>query len=68
MMKPRIVFADEPTGNLDERTSEEIHELLFRLNEDLGLTLVVVTHSASLAARLPRRFVMRDGTLESSEK
>ncbi len=67
MMKPRIVFADEPTGNLDERTSDEIHELLFRLNEDLNLTLVVVTHSASLAKRLPSRYVMRDGTLEKSD-
>jgi len=68
MMKPRIVYADEPTGNLDERTSEEIHELLFRLNAELGLTLVIVTHSAALAARLPSRYVMRGGTIEKAQE
>lgn len=61
MMNPEIVLADEPTGNLDERTSEEINELLFELNRSLGLALVVVTHSVALARRMTRCFEMHQG-------
>ena len=63
VMEPNVVFADEPTGNLDERTSDGVHDLLFRLNEEMGLTLVVVTHSLSLAQRMDRQYVIRDGAL-----
>ncbi len=63
MMNPRVVFADEPTGNLDDHTSAEINELLLSLNRDKGLALVVVTHSHELAATMGRRFNMTDGRL-----
>ena len=61
--RPRLLLADEPTGNLDQRTSEEIHRLLEEVNQEEGTTLLVVTHNPSLAARLPRCLVMRDGLL-----
>ena len=63
MNQPRLLLADEPTGNLDQRTSEEIHELLREVNETEGTTLLIVTHNPTLAARMPRRFEMRDGQL-----
>ncbi len=59
VMEPRLIFADEPTGNLDERTSDGVHELLFRLNEERQLAFVIVTHSFVLAKRLSRHVVMR---------
>jgi putative ABC transport system ATP-binding protein len=61
---PRILFADEPTGNLDLTTGSKIIELLFRLREDAGAALVLVTHDEALAARCDRRLGMRDGHLE----
>jgi lipoprotein-releasing system ATP-binding protein len=63
VMEPRLVFADEPTGNLDERTSDGVHELLFRLNAERQLAFVVVTHSFALARRMSRHVVMRDGQM-----
>jgi len=63
VMRPRIVFADEPTGNLDERTSEGVHELIFRLNEQYGLAFVVVTHNFNLARKMKRQLLMRDGMM-----
>jgi lipoprotein-releasing system ATP-binding protein len=63
VMNPRLIFADEPTGNLDERTSEGVHELLFRLNEEFGLGFVIVTHSFNLARRIDRPYLMREGRL-----
>jgi putative ABC transport system ATP-binding protein len=61
---PRILFADEPTGNLDLATGEKIIDLLFRLREDAGAALVLVTHDEALAARCDRRLGMREGHLE----
>ena len=58
---PAILFADEPTGNLDSRTKEDIHHLLFSLRETLGQTLVIVTHDPALAALCDRTCTMRDG-------
>ncbi len=63
VMEPRLIFADEPTGNLDERTSDGVHELLFRLNTERQLAFVIVTHSFALAKRMTRHVVMRDGQM-----
>ena len=58
---PAILFADEPSGNLDSKTKEEIHHLFFDLRDRLGQTVVIVTHDPSLAALCDRTLVMRDG-------
>jgi len=60
---PAIVFADEPTGNLDSNTSDELHQLLFKLREDFDQTFVIVTHNEELAGMSDRRLVMEDGLL-----
>lgn len=64
VMTPPVVLADEPTGNLDKRNSEQVHELLCELNRELGTTLVVVTHSMELAAYMSRRVTLLDGQLK----
>ncbi len=61
--QPRILFADEPTGNLDGVTGERIVELLEELNRERGCTIVLVTHAASLAARTQRTIRLRDGVV-----
>jgi lipoprotein-releasing system ATP-binding protein len=63
VMRPKLLLADEPTGNLDTRTSEEVHALMFRLNEEHGITMLVVTHNLDLAHRFPRVIRMADGHL-----
>lgn len=63
---PRIIFADEPTGNLDTATGAVVEDLLFELNEKHGITLVIVTHDEELAARASRRIYLRDGLVESA--
>jgi len=65
--RPRILFADEPTGNLDTETAERIEDLLFDLNETSGTTLVLVTHDLDLAQRTERVLKLRGGQLESDE-
>lgn len=67
VMKPRVVLADEPTGNLDVHTSEGIHDLLFELNEELDTAMIVVTHNPTLAQRMPRQLVLRDGSVHPVE-
>jgi putative ABC transport system ATP-binding protein len=62
-VEPRVVLADEPTGNLDTATGGEIIELLAGLAAEHGSTVIVATHDAGLAARAPRRLAMRDGRL-----
>ncbi len=59
--EPAILFADEPTGNLDSSTKEEIHKLLFTLRTDLGQTIVIVTHDPALAGLCDRCLNMKDG-------
>jgi putative ABC transport system ATP-binding protein len=61
--RPAVLFADEPTGNLDTTTGASITELLFELNRESGTTLVLVTHDATLAARCEHRLVMAAGKL-----
>ena len=59
--RPAVLFADEPTGNLDSATKEEIHRLFFDLRDRLGQTIVIVTHDPALAALCDRSLTMRDG-------
>jgi len=59
--RPAVLFADEPSGNLDSRTKEEIHSLFFKLRDTLGQTIVIVTHDGGLADRCDRCLNMRDG-------
>ncbi len=61
--RPSVLFADEPTGNLDRRTGEAVIELLFALNREQGTTLVLVTHDARLAERCERRLELEAGRL-----
>lgn len=65
--KPRILFADEPTGNLDAETSENLVRLLFDLNEQAGTTLILVTHDLELAAKTSRIIKLRGGKLVSDK-
>jgi lipoprotein-releasing system ATP-binding protein len=60
---PAIVFADEPSGNLDSRNAEELHKMFFKLRDDLGQTFVIVTHNRQLADLADRKIEMLDGTL-----
>lgn len=61
--EPKLVFADEPTGNLDGQTAKEIERLLFKLNQELGTTLVLVTHDQKLASQCQRHFNLVDGRI-----
>ena len=63
VMKPRLVLADEPTGNLDPTTGKAIQDLLLQLNEELGTTLLVATHNLTLARQLPRCLRIQGGAL-----
>ena len=66
MIQPQVLFADEPTGNLDQHTAEKIIELLFELNRQHGTTLVLVTHDMALARRCDRRLHINAGQLEEA--
>ena len=63
LAKPRVLLADEPTGNLDEKTGSGVAELLLTLNRDLGMAMVVVTHNRDIAALMERRLELRSGDL-----
>lgn len=63
--KPKLIFADEPTGNLDSTTGDKIMDLLFDLNKSLGSTLFIVTHDHDLAARCKIQVRLKDGKIES---
>jgi putative ABC transport system ATP-binding protein len=65
MMKPAVLFADEPTGNLDSSNGQHVLELLLRLNTDEGATLVLVTHDQALAAHADRHIFLADGKVVS---
>ncbi|MBC8951718.1 putative ABC transporter ATP-binding protein YbbA [Xenorhabdus sp. PB62.4] len=65
--RPKILFADEPTGNLDRQTGDRIADLLFSLNHDYATTLILVTHDSQLAARCQRRLRLMDGKLREEE-
>jgi putative ABC transport system ATP-binding protein len=65
--RPSIILADEPTGNLDSRTSVEVMEIFQRLNEETGLTLVLVTHEHDIAQFAKRVIIFRDGTVRRDD-
>jgi lipoprotein-releasing system ATP-binding protein len=67
VLRPKVLLADEPTGNLDEQTGERIASLLMELNKNLHMTLVVVTHNYELARLMDRRFELRSGELHAHE-
>lgn len=68
VIEPKVLFADEPTGNLDQRTGESIIELLFRLNTETGATLILVTHDLDLAQRCDRILLMEAGRVVREER
>ena len=61
--RPQLIFADEPTGNLDSATGAVVEDLLFSLNKEQGITVVIVTHDEDLAARCDRRIYLKDGEI-----
>ena len=63
---PQIIFADEPTGNLDSETGARVEELLFDYNKQKGVTLIVVTHDADLAKKCDHQIIIKDGRVEKS--
>jgi putative ABC transport system ATP-binding protein len=65
---PQILFADEPTGNLDAATGQRVIDLLMELNREVGTTLILVTHDADLAARARRVIRLADGRVVSDER
>jgi len=65
--QPQCVLADEPTGNLDNRTSAQIYEVMLALNQEFGTSFVVVTHDTSLAARMNKIYTLVDGELSAAE-
>jgi lipoprotein-releasing system ATP-binding protein len=68
IQRPKLVLADEPTGNLDSKTSDAIHSLFFQLNENRGTTFLIVTHNRELASRMPRQISMTDGRVDRDER
>jgi putative ABC transport system ATP-binding protein len=62
--KPQIIFADEPTGNLDSATGEKIIQLLFELNKKKDITLIIVTHDQDIATRCDRQIHIKDGRIQ----
>jgi putative ABC transport system ATP-binding protein len=66
--KPSILFADEPTGNLDEETGEKVIQLLFQLNKEAGTTLIIITHDLELANRTQQILRLKGGKIVSNEK
>ena len=66
--KPSILFADEPTGNLDEETGEKVIQLLFQLNQEAGTTLVIITHDLDLANRTEQILRLKGGKVMSNDK
>jgi lipoprotein-releasing system ATP-binding protein len=68
LLEPKLLLADEPTGNLDSATSEQIHDLFFAINQQRGTTIVVVTHNPALADSMPRVVTLRDGRVEKDER
>jgi lipoprotein-releasing system ATP-binding protein len=67
-LEPKLLLADEPTGNLDSATSDSIHDLFFQINQTHGTTIVVVTHNPGFANSMPRIVYMKDGRVDRDEQ
>lgn len=67
VLNPKVLLADEPTGNLDKKNSRQVHQLLLSLNEELGMVLVVVTHNLELASLMSRRVTISDGQMVETD-
>ncbi|HXS16849.1 MAG TPA: ABC transporter ATP-binding protein [Polyangiaceae bacterium] len=67
LLEPKLLLADEPTGNLDSNTSEAVHDLFFAINREHNTTIVVVTHNPGFAESMPRVVRMKDGTVERDD-
>ncbi|GAB2540461.1 ABC transporter ATP-binding protein [Rufibacter soli] len=65
---PKLIFADEPSGNLDSKNADELHQIFFNLRKDLGQTFVIVTHNPALADMADRKLTMKDGYLLQPEE
>jgi lipoprotein-releasing system ATP-binding protein len=63
MNQPKIVFADEPSGNLDSKNANELHQLFLNLRKDFGYSFVIVTHNEEFANMADRKLVMKDGKI-----
>jgi lipoprotein-releasing system ATP-binding protein len=68
LLNPKLLLADEPTGNLDSATSAAIHDLFFQINKNHGTTVVIVTHNLELARSMPRVVTLRDGHVDADER
>lgn len=68
VLEPKLILADEPTGNLDSKTSAQIHDLFFAINKQRGTTIVVVTHNVAFAQSMPRMVTLKDGRVEKDER
>jgi lipoprotein-releasing system ATP-binding protein len=68
VLNPDILLADEPTGNLDQKNSGQIHDLLLTLNQEFNMTIVTVTHNMKLAGYMQRTMTLIDGKLEELDK
>lgn len=66
--EPKVIFADEPSGNLDSKNSEELHNLFFKLRDEFGQTFVIVTHNENLANMADRKLEMSDGLITSGNQ
>lgn len=64
VLKPKVLLADEPTGNLDKGNSDQVHELLLELNQEFTMTLVIVTHNMELSSQMSRQVTIVDGRLK----
>ena len=68
VLSPKLILADEPTGNLDSKTGGVMHDLFFEINRKHGTTIVVVTHNTAFAQSMPRMITMRDGKIDTDER
>ncbi len=66
--RPGVLFADEPTGNLDSVTGAQVEDILFKLNKEHGITLIIVTHDDDLAKKCNKRVYIKDGLIKKDEK